>query len=119
MSPSPEVFFKMLRLPSGGKPWKMKKISRDDFERAVGDIDASVSWLNGLPNYGDDQCRPSLLISVVGLGPIRYTPNHQRADHCQVDTGDERVLLERHVRDRDLEWKKLCREKNFEQNFYS
>ncbi|MCJ1264624.1 hypothetical protein MMC22_004498 [Lobaria immixta] len=42
VSPSTEVFFKMLRLPSGGKPWKMKKISREDFESAVGDINASV-----------------------------------------------------------------------------
>lgn len=42
VSPSPEVFFKMLRLPSGGKPWKMKKITREDFESAVGDIDVSV-----------------------------------------------------------------------------
>lgn len=54
MSPSPEVFFKMLSLPSGGKPWKMKKITREDFESAVGDIDVSVSWLNGFPKYGND-----------------------------------------------------------------
>lgn len=55
VSPSPEVFFKMLNLPSGGKPWKQKKISREDFSDAVGDIDASVSWFDGFSlNMGDD-----------------------------------------------------------------
>ena len=32
----------MLNLPSDGKAWKQKKISLQDFESAVGDIEASV-----------------------------------------------------------------------------
>ncbi|KAG6988890.1 hypothetical protein G7Y79_00068g095890 [Physcia stellaris] len=44
VAPNPQVFFKMLNLPSDGKAWKQKKISLQDFESAVGDIEASIRY---------------------------------------------------------------------------
>lgn len=46
MSPTPEILFKMLDLPSDGKPWKMKKIAREDFCNTIGDVEASVGFLD-------------------------------------------------------------------------
>lgn len=62
-------------------------------------------------NMGDDDAEQILLISLWGLGPILYTLNHRRAYQCQVGFGDQRVLPEWHVRDRDLdlEWESCAR----------
>ena len=40
-----QVFRKMLNLPQDGKAWKQRKLSIEDFQDAVGEIDASVSPL--------------------------------------------------------------------------
>lgn len=70
VSPSLEVFVKMLGLPSGGKPWKQKKISNEDFSNAVGDIQASVSWFDDVFQLQRQGCRPDLLINGSDLVPI-------------------------------------------------
>ncbi len=42
MCPSHEVFLQLWGLKEEKKAWKRKKISKEDFENAVGDIEASV-----------------------------------------------------------------------------